>query len=189
MIDAAERIGRPEDVGRTVRERAASVVAARPDCGVVFVNLHVNDLSDAALYLEDAALSRVAERVVLEISERAALERVKDMRGRVAKLRDMGFRIAVDDLGAGYAGLTNFALLEPEVAKPDMSLVRDADKSSTKQKSIRSVVALAKDMGMLVVAEGVETGGEREALIELGCDLLQGFLLARPGLPFPKARW
>jgi EAL domain-containing protein (putative c-di-GMP-specific phosphodiesterase class I) len=189
VIDAAEQIGRLEDVGRTVRERAASAATAQLERAVLFVNLHVDDLADAELYREDAALSRIAERVVLEISERSALDRVKDTRGRTAKLRELGFRIAVDDLGAGYAGLTNFALLEPEVVKLDMSLVRDSDKSSTKQKIIRSVVALAKDMGILVVAEGVETRGERDALIELGCDLLQGFLFARPGPAFPEARW
>ena len=189
VIDAAEQIGRLEDVGRTVRERAAAPVAARPDCGVLFVNLHVNDLSDPMLYHGDAELSRIADRVVLEITERAALDRVKDTRGRVAKLREMGFRIAVDDLGAGYAGLTSFALLEPEIVKLDMSLIRDADKNSTKQRIIRSVAALSKDLGMLVVAEGVETGAERDALVELGCDLLQGFLFARPGPPFPEARW
>jgi EAL domain-containing protein (putative c-di-GMP-specific phosphodiesterase class I) len=189
VIDAAERIGRLEDLGRTVRERAAAPVTASPDSGVLFVNLHVNDLSDFALFREDAALSQIADRVVLEITERSALERTKDTRERVAKLREMGFRIAVDDLGAGYAGLTSFALLEPEIVKLDMSLVRDADKNGTKQKIIRTVTRLANDMGILVVAEGVETGGERDALTELGCDLLQGFLFARPGPPFPEARW
>jgi EAL domain-containing protein (putative c-di-GMP-specific phosphodiesterase class I) len=189
VIDAAERIGRLEDLGRTVRERAAAPVTALPDSGVLFVNLHVNDLSDLALFREDAALSQIADRVVLEITERSALERTKDTRERVAKLREMGFRIAVDDLGAGYAGLTSFALLEPEIVKLDMSLVRDADKNGTKQKIIRTVTRLANDMGILVVAEGVETGGERDALTELGCDLLQGFLFARPGPPFPEARW
>jgi EAL domain-containing protein (putative c-di-GMP-specific phosphodiesterase class I) len=189
VIDAAERIGRLEDVRRTVRERAAAPVAAGPDAGVLFVNLHVNDLSDSTLYYEDAALSQIAHRVVLEITERSALEQVKDTKERVAKLREMGFRIAVDDLGAGYAGFMSFALLEPEIVKLDMSLIRDADKSTTKQKIIRSVARLSKDMGMLVVAEGVETGGERDVLIELGCDLLQGFLFARPGPPFPEAQW
>jgi EAL domain-containing protein (putative c-di-GMP-specific phosphodiesterase class I) len=189
VIDAAERIGRLEDLGRTVRERAAAPVAVRPAPGVLFVNLHVNDLADSMLYREDAALSRIADRVVLEITERAALERVKDMRDRVARLREMGFRIAIDDLGAGYAGLTSFALLEPEIVKLDMSLIRDADKNSTKRKIIRTVARLAKDMGILVVAEGIETGAERDTVIELGCDLLQGFLFARPGPPFPEAQW
>jgi EAL domain-containing protein (putative c-di-GMP-specific phosphodiesterase class I)/ActR/RegA family two-component response regulator len=189
VLDAAERLGRLEDVGRTVRDRASAPVVAQPERGVLFVNLHVTDLLDSALYSADAALSQIAQRVVLEITERSALDQVKDTRNRVAALREMGFRIAVDDLGAGYAGLTSFALLEPEIVKLDMSLVRDADTNRTKQKIIRSVARLARDMGIVVVAEGVETGAERDTLIELGCDLLQGFLFARPGPAFPEARW
>jgi EAL domain-containing protein (putative c-di-GMP-specific phosphodiesterase class I) len=101
----------------------------------------------------------------------------------------MGYRIAVDDLGAGYAGLTSFTLLEPEIVKLDMSLVRDVHQNSTKQKVIRSMTALSQDMGMTVVAEGVETVAERDALLDLDCDLLQGFLFAKPGPAFPEVKW
>jgi EAL domain-containing protein (putative c-di-GMP-specific phosphodiesterase class I) len=107
----------------------------------------------------------------------------------VTALRELGFRVAVDDLGAGYSGLSSFAQLEPEVVKLDMSLVRDVNQSNTKQKLIRSMTAVCKDMGSLVVAEGVETIEERECLVELGCDLLQGYLLAKPGPPFPEVKW
>ena len=189
VIDAAERLDRLEELGRTIRDLATAPVNAEPDRGVLFVNLHVTDLLDSAIYSHEAALSQIAHRVVLEITERSALDQVKDARNRVASLREMGFRIAVDDLGAGYAGLTSFALLEPEIVKLDMSLVRDVHKNNTKQKIIRSMAGLSKDMGMLVVAEGVETREEREALIELGCDLLQGYLFARPGPPFPEVHW
>jgi len=126
---------------------------------------------------------------VLEITERASLDQVKDVRARVAALREMGFRIAVDDLGAGYAGLTSFALLEPEIVKLDMTLVRDVHLSSTKQKLVRSMTQLAHDMGMMVVGEGVETVEERDSLIHLGCDLLQGFLFAKPNVAFPTVKW
>jgi EAL domain-containing protein (putative c-di-GMP-specific phosphodiesterase class I) len=101
----------------------------------------------------------------------------------------MGYSIAVDDLGAGYAGLTSFTLLEPEIVKLDMSLIRDVHQNSTKQKVVRSMTALAKDMGMIVVAEGVESQAERDCLIDLGCDYLQGYLFARPGPPFPEVKW
>src|SRR3954467_9749308 len=101
----------------------------------------------------------------------------------------MGYGIAVDDLGAGYAGLPLFTFLYPEIVNPHMSLVRDVHLNSTKQKVIRSMTALSQDMGMTVVAEGVETIEERDTLIELDCDLLQGFLFARPGRPFPEVKW
>ncbi|HVU02318.1 MAG TPA: EAL domain-containing protein [Polyangiaceae bacterium] len=186
VLDAAERLGRLEILGRTIRDRAAEPVANRPEGGMLFVNLHTTDLLDPELLAKDAPLSRIAHRVVLEITERASLERVKDVRARIAQLREIGFRIAVDDLGAGYAGLTSFALLEPEIVKLDMTLVRDVHQSATKQKLIRSMAELCKDMGMMVVGEGVETVAERDCLIELGCDLLQGYLFAKPGKPFPE---
>ncbi|MEO8904213.1 MAG: EAL domain-containing protein, partial [Polyangiaceae bacterium] len=87
--------------------------------------------------------------------------------------------------GAGYAGLTSFAQLEPEYVKLDMSLVRDVHENPTKQKVIRSMVHLCHDVGKQIIAEGVERIAERDALVELGCDLLQGYLFAKPGRPFP----
>lgn len=137
----------------------------------------------------DAPLSAIASRVVLEITERASLDEVKDARARIADLREIGFMIAIDDLGAGYAGLTSFATLQPEIVKLDMSLIRGVDRDSTRQKLVRSMTALCKDLGMTVVAEGVETTAERDTLTELGCDLLQGYLFARPGRPFPDVAW
>lgn len=189
VLDAAERLDALDALGRAIRDRAAHPVATSPESGFLFVNLHVRDLMDPTLTSEDAPLSRVAERVVLEITERAALDEVGDVRGKIATLREMGYRIAVDDLGAGYAGLTSFAQLEPEVVKLDMSLIRGIDQSATKQKVVRSMTSLCKDMGMLVVAEGVETPSECETLVAIGCDLLQGFLFARPAPPFPAVLW
>jgi EAL domain-containing protein (putative c-di-GMP-specific phosphodiesterase class I)/ActR/RegA family two-component response regulator len=186
VLDAAERLGRLEVLGRTIRDLAAEPVSGREDVGLLFVNLHTTDLLDPELLSKDAPLSRIAHRVVLEITERASLEKVKDVRSRIATLREMGFRIAVDDLGAGYAGLTSFVLLEPEIVKLDMTLIRDVHQSATKQKLIRSMTGLCKDMGMLVVGEGVETVEERDSLIDLRCDLLQGYLFAKPGKAFPK---
>jgi len=86
----------------------------------------------------------------------------------------------VDDLGAGYAGLGALAQMEPDVVKIDMSLVRGVDSQPTKQTVIRSMTALCRELGMGLVAEGVETTAEREALTRLGCAFLQGFLFGRP---------
>jgi EAL domain-containing protein (putative c-di-GMP-specific phosphodiesterase class I) len=189
VLDAAERLGELTALGRTIRSRAAEPMGDCPNERTLFVNLHVRDLLDPTLADPSAPLSRIASRVVLEITERSAVDEVKDVKYRVAALREMGFRIAIDDMGAGYAGLTSFALLEPEVVKLDMSLVRDVHESATKQKVIRSMTSLCQDMGMLIVAEGVETPAERDALQELGCDLLQGYLFAKPARPFPEVQW
>jgi EAL domain-containing protein (putative c-di-GMP-specific phosphodiesterase class I) len=155
----------------------------------LFVNLHPRDLEHPSLLDPNAPLAAVAKRVVLEITERASLGGIADVPNRIAQLRALGYRIAIDDLGAGYAGLTSFAVLEPDVVKLDMTLVRDTDTKPTKQKVIASLCGLCHELGMLVVAEGIETPGELACVRELGCDLFQGFALARPGPPFPTTTW
>ena len=189
LFDAAERLRATRELGRVIR-RATPTPFLEGDVPFrLFFNLHVRDLEDETLYDTDAPLARMADRVVLEITERAALDEVHDAAGCVARLRDMGFSIAVDDLGAGYAGLNSFAELEPDVVKLDMTLVRDVETSPTKQKVVRSITTLCADMGMEVVAEGVETTEELEALRELGCDLFQGYFFARPAAPFATPRF
>lgn len=189
VIDAAERLHRLPELGQSVRERAAEPLLSRGAGPTLFVNLHPSDLADPALRAADAPLSKIAHRVVLEVTERTSLDHVVDVRRRVAELREMGFRIALDDLGSGYAGLASLATLEPEIVKLDMVLIRDVHCSATKQKLVGSMTALCKDMGIIIVAEGVEKHEERVALIELGCDLLQGFLFAEPGPAFPDSHW
>jgi EAL domain-containing protein (putative c-di-GMP-specific phosphodiesterase class I) len=132
-----------------------------------------------------APLTAIARRVVLEITDRASLEAIKDVDSRVARLRELGFRIAIDDLGAGYSGLSTFARLEPEFVKLDISLVRNIHNHPVNRRLVRSITALCKDMGIVVLAEGIEVVEERDAVVELGCDLLQGYLIAKPGRAFP----
>jgi EAL domain-containing protein (putative c-di-GMP-specific phosphodiesterase class I)/ActR/RegA family two-component response regulator len=185
LLSAAERLDRVAEVGRIVRNRVAEDVPGAPS-QYVFVNLHSHDLLDDHLYDPTAPLSKVAERVVLEVTERASLSTVNDIETRIDKLRHLGFRIALDDLGAGYSGLASFAPLQPEVVKYDMSLVRGVDSSPTRRKVIQAMTALFAEMEMQVVAEGVETIAERDTLIELGVDLLQGYLFAKPCKGFCK---
>ena len=189
VLDAAERLERLHDLGQRVRNAAASRVMDAAPGSLLFVNLHASDLMDETLYSSQSPLSVHAQRVVLEITERASLDGVHDAPGKMKELRSMGFRIAIDDLGAGYAGLTSFATLEPEIVKLDMSLVRDADKNPMKAKLIGAMTRLCRELGMLVVAEGVETTEERDLLVDVGCDLLQGYRLAKPGRPFPAFVW
>ena len=186
ILEAAERLGRLHDLGRRIRSLAAMAFVRAPSDALLFVNLHTQDLLDDTLYQKDAPLGDSAQRVVLEITERAAIGDIKDVRTRVASLRSQGFRIAVDDLGAGYAGLSSFAALEPEVVKLDMSLVRGAHTSDIRRRLIASMAALCRDMDMRVVAEGVETPEERDCVQLCGCTLQQGYLFAKPGPPFPK---
>jgi EAL domain-containing protein (putative c-di-GMP-specific phosphodiesterase class I) len=187
VLDAAERLERLPDLGRAVRAAASAPAARMPEGSMLFVNLHSNDLLDDELFDQMRPLARIASQVVLEITERASLSHIRDVQGRVARLRSMGFRIAVDDLGAGYAGLTSFAQLEPEVVKLDMSLVRNVHAQPTKQTLVRTMITMCRELGMQVVAEGIETAEERDAIVAAGCDLMQGYLFAKPGVAFPAA--
>lgn len=189
ILDAAERLGRLHQLGQVVRARVATAAADAPDGTKLFVNLHSADLNDDELYSPDSPLSKIASRVVLEVTERASLHEVKSLSAGVKKLKALGFQVAIDDLGAGYAGLTSFTQLEPEVAKLDMSLVRGVDADPRRRSIVRSMKGLCDDLGMLVIAEGVETVGERDALTKLGCDVLQGYLFAKPGRGFGAAQW
>jgi EAL domain-containing protein (putative c-di-GMP-specific phosphodiesterase class I) len=186
VLSAAETLGRLEDLGRKTRTLSAEAFARAPADAALFVNLHTRDLLDAEIYESSSPLGKIAERVVLEVTERAALDAVKDVVGRIAVLRYQGFRIAIDDLGAGYAGLASFAALEPEIVKLDMSLVRDVDQSAVRRRLIESMTGLCKEMKIQVVAEGVETTEEQACVRDAGCDLFQGYLFAKPGPPFPK---
>jgi EAL domain-containing protein (putative c-di-GMP-specific phosphodiesterase class I)/ActR/RegA family two-component response regulator len=189
ILDAAERLDRVAELGRAIRAAVARAASTAPAEATLFINLHSRDLMDPLLFSRDAPLQAVARHVVLEITERSALDGVSDARARIAKLREQGFRIALDDLGAGYSGLTSFVTLEPELVKLDLTLVRDIDSQPLKQALVRAVTLLCRELGLTVVAEGVETRAERDVVVACGCDLIQGYLLGRPGRPFPKHVW
>ena len=185
LFEAADRLGRVHDLGRRIRRQLSEILEDTPPDVVVFANLHPLDLADHDLYGASAPLSGQARRVVLEITERSSLHQIKDLRDRIRARRDLGYRIAVDDLGAGYAGLSSFSQLEPEIVKLDMSLVRGIDASPRKASLVRSIVTVCtNELGTQVVSEGVETEAERDTLLELGANLLQGYLFAAPDTRF-----
>lgn len=189
VIETAERLGTLDLLGRTIRDLVAVQIPAAPPEPAFFVNLHPNDLQDEDLWDGNSTLVQHASRVILEITERAPLDHVAGLRDRISQLRELGFRLAVDDFGAGYAGLTSFANIEPEIVKIDMSLIRNVDTNTVKHRIVSRMTQLAHDLGILVVAEGIETPGERVALTDIGCDFLQGYLFAMPGKPFPEVSW
>lgn len=180
LLASAEQLTRVRDLGRAIRRRVAEDAVNAPADAVLFVNLHVSELEDESLYSVNSPLTKIASRVVLEITERASLDEIKDVPTKITRLRELGFRLAVDDLGAAYSGLSTLARVEPEIVKLDMFLARGLAANSASQAVVRSMVQLCRDLGMAFVCEGVETEHDRNALVELGCDLFQGFFFARP---------
>jgi EAL domain-containing protein (putative c-di-GMP-specific phosphodiesterase class I) len=182
VLEAAERLGRVKDVGHVVRRLAAAVAIPKGTC--LFVNVHSLELEDDELHSGETPLAGSAKDVVLEVTERGRIDAVSDLHKRIARLRTIGYRIAIDDFGAGYAALNSFASLHPDVAKLDMALVRGVDHDPYRRRLVASVNSMCRDLGILVVAEGIESEAEKATLVELGCDLLQGFLIGPP-LPVP----
>lgn len=183
VLDAATQLGRLVEVGRRVRELVAERIAELPPGTDVFVNLHPDDLRDPELADPKSPLGRFADRVVLEITERASLEEIPDLQARVSVLKFLGYRLAIDDLGTGYAGLGALPIIEPDFVKLDMSLIRNVHESRSKRTMIRALTALCEELGSVAIAEGIETVEEYDTLRRLGCDVMQGYLFARPASP------
>jgi EAL domain-containing protein (putative c-di-GMP-specific phosphodiesterase class I)/CheY-like chemotaxis protein len=190
LFDAADRLGKLHQLGRAIRDRVADDLVDAPPDALLFVNVHAGELRDPELASPGAKLSQVASRVVFEITERSALDRVPGASGRVSDLRSLGFRIAVDDLGAGYAGLASFSQLDPEFVKLDMSLVRDVHVNAKKRSVVRALLDLCRrELGIEVICEGVELAEERDTLAAAGTGLMQGYLFARPQRGFALPAW
>jgi EAL domain-containing protein (putative c-di-GMP-specific phosphodiesterase class I) len=189
LFSAAEELDRVHEISRLIRERAIEPFAQAEDDVLLFVNLHPIDLLDEDLYDPKSPFAQQAKRIVLEITERAQFDATKDLFARIARLRNLGFQLAVDDIGAGYSELASFAHIEPQVVKIDISLVRRIEESPTKQRIVRSLVELCDDLSANTVAEGVETAAEQACCTELGCTWQQGYRFARPGAAFPTVDW
>ena len=120
------------------------------------------------------------ERIIFEVTEG---ERVEDGPWLASILREYkrcGFLTAIDDFGAGYAGLTLLADFQPDLIKIDMALVRGIEGSRSRQAIVRGLLRICKDMGVQVIAEGIETAAERDFLFDAGVRLMQGYLFSRP---------
>ncbi|HEX4477615.1 MAG TPA: EAL domain-containing protein [Polyangiaceae bacterium] len=189
FLHAGARLGRLRDLGRLVRSMALREIRELEGNSLLFLNIHPTDLMDPLLVDWGGELRALSRRVVLELSERDALRDVPQASLRVDGLRKMGFRIAVDNVGAGDAGMSSFSHLEPDFLKLDSCIVRDIHENDAKRRVASAIIGLARELSMTVVAEGVETADESQTLRDLGCDLLQGFLFARPGPAFPTIVW
>jgi EAL domain-containing protein (putative c-di-GMP-specific phosphodiesterase class I) len=186
IFEAAETLQRTEQLGQRIRTKAGDPLLNSGDDYMLFVNLHSRDLLDESVYDSSSPLAAWATRTVLEITERAAIDGIDDIAERICRLRSLGYRIAIDDIGAGYSGLSSFATVQPDFVKLDITLVRGLDGDPVRTRLVQLLAELCSDLGIFVVAEGVETTNERDALVKLGIDLLQGYLFARPSAPFPR---
>jgi EAL domain-containing protein (putative c-di-GMP-specific phosphodiesterase class I) len=119
----------------------------------------------------------------LELTEHSAVYDYKRLGRIVDDLRDSGFRIAVDDVGAGYASLRHLLNLAPDMLKIDISLCRSIEQDRARQLLVKALTSLGRELGATVLAEGIESGPELTALRGLGVEYAQGFFLGRPASP------
>jgi EAL domain-containing protein (putative c-di-GMP-specific phosphodiesterase class I) len=124
----------------------------------------------------DFALSRL----IFEVTESEKLVDVESLVRIFREYRKLGIRTAIDDFGAGYAGLNLLARFQPDIVKIDIDLIRGIDVSMPKQVIVENIVSLCNKLGIVALAEGIETVAERDFLVSIGIDLMQGFLFARP---------
>lgn len=180
LFDTAGLLARQPELSKAIYSNVAKRAPEIRQELMIFVNVHPPDLLDDSLHGTGSPLAPHSHRVVLEITERASIDKMGDIGPVVNDLRRLKYRLAVDDLGTGYAGLASFTQLGPEFVKLDRSLVMGIDKHPTKQRVVQAMYHLCADLGMTVISEGVETKDELSTLMGLGADYLQGYLFARP---------
>lgn len=184
LLGAGERHGEIVSVSNLALDKALMVLDKIPDEVGLFVNLHPAQLGQTEELMH--RLRRVqdqAHRIVLEITERSRLHDIDGWDESIRLAGEMGFGIAVDDLGAGYSSLAILADLRPQFIKLDMSLVRNIDAEPRKQRLVQLMVTFGDATDAGVIAEGVETAEEEAALRDCGIQLFQGYFFGRPTIP------
>ncbi|BBK42427.1 hypothetical protein STVA_24470 [Allostella vacuolata] len=171
-----------------IARRLALDAAARVGKGVIFVNFDPGSIYDPTFCLRDTEayvrqLGLRPQDIVFEVTESGEVRDHDHLRRILRFYRDAGFRVALDDVGAGFAGLSMLLEVRPDVIKIDMQLIRGIEQDPYRQSVVGHLIGIARDVGALSVAEGIETEAEMEWVTCAGVDLLQGYLLGRPYIP------
>jgi len=193
LFERAREIGATWELERACRLAALGAIAALPKAlqrYTFFLNVSPDVMDDPRFVtgftrgvLEKHGIA--ASQIVIEITERASIGDYDKFEALVRHYASQGFDIALDDFGSGNSGLRTLISCVPHYLKLDMSVTRRVDREPYKQRIVRSMVEFAHNIGAVLIAEGVETWQEAEALIGCGVEWAQGFLFARP-MPRPQ---
>lgn len=183
FIPLAERTGLIRQIGSSVRQKAFAFAALHTpqwDIGVNLSPMEVDDLLPARLQSALDAAQLDPRRVIIEITESTAMQKSERVLATLGKCREMGFRIAIDDFGAGYASIESLNLLPADIVKIDRHIVAGLPQDGVDAGVARAAIDIARSYGAEVIAEGVEKPEQLEWLRANGCTKVQGYLISRP---------
>ncbi len=190
LFGRAARIGLTEELERACRRQAFSDWRKLAQTGRLFVNTVPATVRDTSFMgrgvLDYLGAGLAPSAVTLEITERHVIENLSLYREAMHSFTDVGFSFAIDDVGAGHSGLETVAVLKPAYLKIDIGLVRDVHLKRVSQQVLRAIMDMGDGLGATVIAEGIQTKDEYEALSELGVRWGQGYFLARPVDPYAE---
>ncbi|MFT3719721.1 putative bifunctional diguanylate cyclase/phosphodiesterase [Pseudorhodoferax sp.] len=182
FIGIAESAGLMHDIGRWVMAEACRHAAGWPPELSVAINLSATQLgaSDLVERIEAAAGAIAPQRIELEVTESALVDDIDNAVTTLQALRRRGYRIGLDDFGTGYSALGYLRRFQFDTLKIDRSFVQDLSRNDGARVIVDTILAMARALQVIAVAEGVETERQADMLRERGCELLQGFLFSRP---------
>lgn len=182
LFEIGASLGVTSELSRLFRRKALELVATRERFPTLFLNTHPSEIAEARLLdsLVDLRRRMPGQAITLEIHEAAVVKtaRIAELR---AGLRDHDIGLAYDDFGAGQARLLELGEVPPDLLKFDTLFVRGIDRApESKRRLLKSLVDVARDLGVMPVAEGIETAGEAAVCAELGFTYAQGYHFGRP---------
>jgi len=189
LFAAAEKYDKVWELEFLCRSKAFEQAHSLPADKMLFINVDPKIINDArfqkGVTLEMLARYNIdANKIIFEITEKNSIEDYKSFRRVLDNYTSQGYKIAIDDAGAGYSGLKSMAEIRPQFIKVDMDLVRDIDKDVLKQALMKAFYEFSVATNMKIIAEGIETMNELETLIHIGIPYGQGYLLQRPAAEF-----
>ena len=167
------------------RRKAFENSVDKPKKAMLFINVDPNIITDPKMKagftqqkLQEYGMN--ATEIVYEVTERSTIQSLEEFDATMKHYREQGYKIAVDDFGAGYSGLNRVCAFSPEYLKLDRNLIQEIDQDSLKKSAVSATIRFCKESGIKVIAEGIETEEEFNTLIELGADYGQGYYLSKP---------
>jgi EAL domain-containing protein (putative c-di-GMP-specific phosphodiesterase class I)/CheY-like chemotaxis protein len=182
----ATEVGLRSELELAAAAKALAGLARLPKECYLSVNVSPRTLGGAAFRRLCAAVD--GERVVVEVTEHAPIDDYERMNQALARIRDLGVRLAIDDAGAGFASLRHILRLDPDFIKLDGSLIAGIENDASKQALATGLISFADKIGATIVAEGIEREEEVAALRELGVHYGQGYHLGRPDAELPSGQ-